>query len=186
MRNMKMIVARAASLLLGCWLLSLAACTDESESFIVTPGAHLARSVTGSGNISFTVTGIDMDLDKTTQPIVFFYDSRGYNSGGTTGGFQGDLCNYRLRYTSANGNLASNSSHGSRFISNQSYNVVLEWKTGNEGYVRSTINGKVFEKPGAVANAFTLGIGYPPATSLGWDGAVYTNIVWPKDSTETW
>jgi len=188
MRKNKLVIACATGLLFGGLVLALAACTDsdESESFTVTPGAYLRRAVTGSGSISFTVTGIDMDLDRTSEPIVYFYDSKGYNDRGTSGGFQGDLCNYRLRYYGTHGGLESNSNHGYRFSSSQSYHVLLEWKTGNGGYVRSMVNGVVFEKPGAVADSFILGIGYPPFMSTGrsWNGAVYKDIVWPKGSTE--
>lgn len=153
-------------------------------SFTVTPGSYERRNTSGDGKISFSVTGIDMDLDRDSQPIVCFYDSKGYGGGRSTGGFQGELRNYKLKYYGTHGQIESESYHGYRFKSDQTYTVVLEWKTGSDGYVRSTVNGAVFEKPGAVASSFTVGIGYPPAVRPGWDGAVYTNIVWPKGSTE--
>ena len=158
--------------------------TTGGSSFTVTQGASERRSVSGDGKISFTVTGIDMDLEKDKQPIVHFYDSKGYGAGRTTGGFQGELRNYKLKYYGTSGQIESESYHGTKFRSTESYNIVLEWKTGREGYVQSTINGNVFQKPGAVSEAFTLGIGYPPSGTVGWDNAVYTNIVWPKGSTE--
>jgi len=156
--------------------------TPEGGDTFTVAGNTLSRTVTGSGKISFTVKGIDMDLEKDKQPIVFFYDSKGYGGGRTTGGFQGELRNYKLKYYSSNGQIASESYHGSRFSSSQSYNIVLEWQTG-AGFVKSTIDGKEFSKPGGVSETFTLGIGYAP-TVPGWEGAVYTNIVWPKGSKE--
>jgi hypothetical protein len=154
------------------------------SSFTVTPGSYIRRSTSGDGKISLTLTGVDMDLDRDSQPLIYFYDAKGYGGGRTTGGFQGDLRNFKLKYYGTHGEIESESYHGSRFRSTESYNIVLEWKTGNDGYVRSTINGSVFEKPGAVGESFTVGIGYPPAVRPGWDGAVYTNIVWPKGSKE--
>jgi hypothetical protein len=151
----------------------------SSSSFTVTKGASQTRTVKGSGKISFTVVGIDMDLDKDKQPIVFFYDAKGYGSGRTTGGFQGELRNFKLKYYGTSGQIESESYHGTKFRSTESYNITLEWKTGNDGYVQSTINGSVFQRGGGVADTFTLGIGYPPGGVSGWDGAVYTNIKWP-------
>lgn len=177
-------VAMLSLVIGGCGDTTTSTSPSSSSSFTVTPGASLARNTTGDGKISFTVTGIDMDLDRDSQPIVFFYDSNGYGGGRTTGGFQGELRNYKLKYYGTHGEIESESYHGQRFRSTESYDIILEWKTGNEGYVRSTINGVPFEKPGAVADAFVVGVGYPPAVRPGWDGAVYTNIVWPKGSTE--
>jgi len=158
-----------------------------SGSYTVTPGSSVRRTVTGSGKISFTVVGVDMGLEEDKQPIVHFYDSKGYGGGRTTGGFQGELRNYKLKYYGADGELCSESyyvepkGNTPRWDGSTPRSVVLEWKTGNDGYVRSTVDGIPFEKPGPVSETFTLGIGYAP-TVPGWVGAVYTNVVWPKGS----
>jgi hypothetical protein len=192
-KNITVVPTLAAVLSVAVLALSIGGCGDattttspsgSSTTFTVTPGGYERRQVTGDGSISFSVKGIDMDLDRDKQPIVYFYDSKGYGHGRTTGGFQGELRNYKLKYYHQNGKIASETYHGYRFSSSQTYTVVLEWKTGANGYVRSTVDGKVFEKSGQVADTFTLGIGYPPPGTPGWDGAVYTNIVWPKGSTE--
>lgn len=156
----------------------------STTTFTVSPGDYLRRNTSGDGKMSFTVTGIDMDLDRDSQPIAYFYDSKGYGGGRSTGGFQGELRNYKLKYYGSHGQIESEDYHGQRFRSTETYNIVLEWKTGTEGYVRSSVNGVPFERPGAVSSSFTVGVGYPPAVRPGWDGAVYTNIVWPKGSTE--
>ena len=167
----------------GCGNVTDPTSGSTTSTFTVTPGAKIERSVSGSGKISFTVKGIDMDLDKDKQPIVFFYDSKGYGSGRATGGFNGEVRNYKLKYYGTNGKNASETRHGTQFKSDQSYDVVLEWQTGGAGYMKVTINGLALQKPGGVAENFTLGIGYSP-TVPGWDGAVYTKIVRPSGSTE--
>ena len=100
-----------------------------------------------------------------------------------TGGFQGELRNYKLKYYGSNGKIASESYHGVKFSSSQTYNVVLEWKTGGGGYVQSTVDGRPFMKVGSVSETFTLGIGNAP-TVPGFQGAVYTNIVWPAGAKD--
>lgn len=192
LRSVKIIPAFTAILSAALLTVAISGCGDatsttgssSTSSFTVTPGEYLRRSTSGDGKMSYSVTGIDMDLDRDSQPISYFYDSKGYGGGRSTGGFQGELRNYKLKYYGSHGEIESESYHGYRFRSDVVYNVVVEWKTGNDGYVRSTVDGKVFEKPGAVADSFTVGVGYPPAVRPGWDGAVYTNIVWPKGSSE--
>ncbi len=168
----------------GCGEVTDTTGSTSTTSFKVTPGDYMGRKVSGDGKISLTITGVDMDDQRDSQPLIYFYDGKGYGGGRTTGGFQGDLRNYKLKYYGSHGEIESESYHGTKFRSTETYNVVLEWKTGNDGFMRSTINGSVFEKPGAVADSFTVGIGYPPSVRPGWDGAVYTNIVWPKGENE--
>lgn len=158
-----------------------------TNSFTVEQGTHQAVYVTGPGKISFTVVGINMDLDKDAQPIIFFYDEKGYTGGkGASGGFNGDLRNFKLKYYDANGRIASESyyvepkGNTPRWDPSVARTVSLEW---GDGFVQSTIDGIPFNKPGLVPASFTVGIGYPPAIRAGWDGAVYTNIVWPAGST---
>jgi hypothetical protein len=124
-----------------------------------------------------------MDPERDSQPLIYFYDSKGYGGGRSTGGFQGDLRNYKLKYYGTHGQIESETYHHYDFDSTTSYNVVLEWKTGEDGFVKSTVNGQEFVGPGAVAESFTVGLGYAPS-GQSWDGAVYTNIVWPKGSKE--
>jgi len=159
------------------------------DSFTVTPGSYQRVKVTGPGKISFTVVGIDMDLDKDAWPIVYFYDSKGYTGGrGGSGGFNGELRSYKLKYYDASGKIASESyyvqpnGNTPRWSSRVARTVTLEW---GSGFVMSTVDGIPFRKPGSVPSTFTLGIGYPPAVRPGWDGAVYTNIVWPAGATKT-
>ena len=162
---------------------------DPSGDTFTVAGNHLSRTVTGSGKMSFTVVGVDMGLEEDKQPIVFFYDSKGYGGGRTTGGFQGELRNYKLKYYGSSGELCSESyyvqpkGNTPRWNGSVARNVILEWKTGSDGYVTSTVDGIPFSKPGGISETFTLGIGNAP-TVPGWQGAVYTNIVWPKGSKE--
>ena len=156
--------------------------------YTVTPGSYQRVKVTGPGKISFTVVGINMDLDKDAWPIVYFYDSKGYTGGkGGSGGFNGDLRSYKLKYYDASGVIASESYYVEpkgptpRWSSTMVRTVTLEW---GSGFVTSTVDGIPFRKPGSVSNTFILGIGYPPAVRPGWDGAVYTNIVWPAGSVK--
>jgi hypothetical protein len=191
MKNAMALPALAAVVSVAVLALSIGGCGDatttsptgSSSTFTVTPGAYQRRQVTGSGKMSFNVTGVSMGLEEDKQPIVHFYDKDGYGHGRSTGGFQGELRNYKLKYYDLTGNCVSESYHGYKFVRTQNYSVVLEWQTGKSGWVRSTIDGKEFSKPGGVSETFTLGIGYAP-TVPGWEGAVYTNIVWPKGSTE--
>jgi hypothetical protein len=157
------------------------------NGFTVTPGDFQAVQVTGPGKISFTVVGINMDLDKDAQPIIFFYDGKGYTGGkGGSGGFNGDLRNYKLKFYDANGVIASESyyvqpkGNTPRWDPSVARTVSLEW---GADYVQSTIDGIPFRKAGAVSNTIIVGIGYPPAIRVGWDRAVYTNIVWPAGAT---
>ena len=160
---------------------------SSGKSFTVTRGAYQAAEVTGPGKISFTVVGINMDLDKDAQPIIFFYDSKGYTGGkGGSGGFNGDLRNYKLKYYDSNGVIASESYYVEPRGNTPQWNpsvartVSLEW---GPDFVMSTIDGIPFRKPGSVSKKFIVGIGYPPSTRNGWDNAVYTKIVWPAGST---
>ncbi len=195
-KSLKSATILASALSIAVLTLAIGGCGDATttsatpdaagvngSSYAVSPGSYIRRSVSGDGKMSYTVTGIDMDLEKDNMPISYFYDSKGYGGGRTTGGFQGDLRNYKLKYYGSHGQIESEDYHGFVFRSSNSYNVVVEWKTGPEGYVRATVDGKVCDKPGAVSDSFTVGIGYPPAVRKGWDTAVYTNIVWPKGST---
>lgn len=157
-------------------------------SFTVTPGSYQRVQVTGPGKFSFTVVGINMDLDKDAWPIIFFYDGNGYTGGkGGSGGFNGDLRNYKLKFYDANGVIASESyyvqpkGNTPRWSSTVARNVTLEW---GSGFVESTVDGIPFRKNAAVSGTFTLGIGFPPSIRSGWDGAVYSNIVWPAGSTK--
>jgi len=156
------------------------------NSFTVAAGTHQAVAVTGPGKISFTVVGINMDLEKDSQPIIFFYDGMGYTGGkGGSGGFNGDLRNYKLKYYDANGKIASESYYvepkGStpRWDPNVARTVSLEW---GDGFLESTVDGIPFRKTGSMPSSFTVGIGFPPSIRQGWTGAVYTNIVWPAGS----
>jgi hypothetical protein len=156
--------------------------------FTVTPGAYQRVQVTGPGRISFTVVGIDMDLDKDAWPIVYFYDSKGYTGGkGGSGGFNGELRTYKLKFYDASGVIASESYYIEPKGNTPQWNpavartVSLEW---GADFVMSTVDGIPFRKPGSVPPTFTVGIGYPPAVRPGWDGAVYTNIVWPAGSSK--
>lgn len=199
-RTARRILALSASLLIaafalttsGCGKADLAAEPDDTsdgsqgivtQSFTATPGAYVRYQVTGAGKITFNVTGIDMDLESDKQPIVYFYDNKGYGSGRTTGGFQGELRNYKLKFYDTNGNIASESYHGYSFRSSETYQVTLEWATGSNGFVASTVNGQEFRKYASVADTFTLGIGWPPSGD-GWNGAVWTNVVWPTGATQ--
>jgi hypothetical protein len=158
------------------------------DTFTVSPGASQAVQVTGPGRLSFTVVGINMDLDKDAWPVIFFYDSKGYTGGkGGSGGFNGDLRNFKLKYYDANGVIASESYYVEPKGNTPRWNpavartVSLEW---GSDFVTSTIDGIPFRKPGSVAGTFIVGIGYPPSIRNGWDKAVYTNIVWPAGSTK--
>jgi len=191
-KSVKTIPALAALLSTALMTLAVSGCGDVNsptssssggDTFTVTSGASVRRTVTGDGKMSFSVTGIDMDLERDKLPIVYFYDDMGYGYGRTTGGFQGELRNYKLKYYGTSGQIESETYHHYTFRSTQTYNVVLEWKAGNDGFVRSTVDGQVFEAAGGVADSFTIGLGYPPLGSS-WDGAVYTKIVWPKNSKE--
>lgn len=159
----------------------------SANTFTVSPGAYQAAEVTGPGRISFTVVGIDMDLDKDAYPIIFFYDSKGYTGGkGGSGGFDGDLRNYKLKFYDSNGVIASESYYVEPKGNTPRWNpavartVSLEW---GSDFVTSTIDGIPFRKPGSVSQTFIVGIGYPPSIRKGWDNAVYTEIVWPAGST---
>lgn len=167
----------------GCGDVTTGSSDTSTATFTVTPGAYIRRTVTGSGKISFSIKGVDMGLEEDKQPLVHFYDDNGYGAGRKTGGFHGELRNYKLKYYDLTNRCVSESYHGYRFSSDVTYNVVLEWKTGGDGYVRSIVDGKAFEKPGQLPETFTLGIGYSPNVP-GWDNAVYTNVVWPAKSTE--
>lgn len=192
----------AAGVLIGVGLFLVAACgsVDNNNptgstgggtsggSFTATGGSYQRVKVTGPGKISFTVVGIDMDLDRDAQPIVYFYDDKGYTGGkGGSGGFNGELRNYKLKFYDAYGTIRSESYYiqpkGStpRWRSTEARNVTLEWGTD---FVESSVDGIPFRKSGAVADTFYLGIGWPPAVRNGWEGAVYSNIVWPKGSTK--
>ncbi len=170
---------------------------DKSESggggggggigFTVSPGDYQRVQVTGPGKISFTVVGVNMDLDKDAYPIVYFYDSKGYTGGkGGSGGFNGELRSYKLKFYDASGVIASESyyvepkGNTPRWSQTVARAVTLEW---GSGFVESTVDGIPFRKNASVASTFTVGIGYPPTVRPGWDGAVYTNIVWPAGST---
>ena len=174
--------ARAARLLIGATLF-IAACSSSSspdggDSLTVTPGASLQVNVTKPGKMSFTVKGIDMDPEKDSQPIVFFYDSKGYGGGRTTGGFQGDLRNYKLKVFDVNGELMGDESekYGYEWRPEDSVHVTIEW---NSTSLTATVGGTVAVKEGPISSTFTIGVGYPPSSRPGWDGAVYTDINWP-------
>lgn len=158
------------------------------ESFTVSPGSYQRVQVSAPGKISFTVVGINMDLDKDAWPIVYFYDSKGYTGGkGGSGGFNGELRSYKLKFYDANGVIASESyyvepkGNTPRWNATSARTVTLEW---GSGFLESTVDGIPFRKTASVAGTFTLGIGYPPTIRPGWDGAVYTNIVWPAGATK--
>ncbi len=174
---------RTARLLLGGTWLFLAACSsstgaDAGSSLTVTPGAFLRVKVNGSGRMSFTVKGIDMDLEKDSRPIVYFYDDKGYGGGRTTGGFQGDLRNYKLKVFDVNGALMGIESekYGYQWNAGDSVDVTIEWTSSS---ITARVGGKVAVKSGSIPSSFTIGVGYPPAARPGWDGAVYTDIDWP-------
>jgi hypothetical protein len=165
---------------------------DVTPSFTVSSsGAHLSRSVTGPGSISFNVKGISASdangLDN--HNIAFGYDSKGYyggsaNSDGSSGnGFEFELRNQKLKCFGTDGVLMGSEGkrYGVPWNPSLTYSVKIEWTATN---VILTVNGAVVEnKPGKVANAFTLGIGYPPKVREGFAGAVYTDIHWPTGST---
>ena len=178
-----MTVGRASRLLLGGAMLFIAACSSSSgadggDTLTVTPGASLEAQVTKPGKMSFTVKGIDMDPEKDSQPIVFFYDSKGYGGGRTTGGFQGDLRNYKLKVFDVNGELMGDESekYGYEWRPEDSVHVTIEW---NSTSLTATVGGTVAVKEGPIPSNFTIGVGYPPSSRPGWDGAVYTDINWP-------
>jgi len=163
--------------------------SGTANSFTVSPGAYQAAEVTGPGKISFTVVGINMDLDQDAWPIIFFYDSKGYTGGKGVkggGGFNGDLRNFKLKFYDSNGVIASESyyvepkGNTPRWEPAKARTVSLEW---GPDFVMSTIDGIPFRKAGSVSGTFIVGIGYPPSIRAGWDNAVYTNIVWPAGST---
>ena len=179
----KKMMGLAACLLIGGALLCLAACgnstgSDAANSLTVTPGAYLRVEVNGPGRMSFTVKGIDMNLAKDSQPIVYFYDDRGFGGGRSTGGFQGDLRNYKLKVFDANGHLMGNESekYGYPWRSGDSVAVTIEWTSSS---ITATVGGVVATKSGSIPNNFTIGVGYPPSARNGWDSAVYTDIRWP-------
>jgi hypothetical protein len=190
-----------AGVMLGSALFLIAACgsVDNNNptgstgggtsggSFTSTGGSYQRVQVTGPGKISFTVVGIDMDLDKDSQPIVYFYDDQGYTGGKGGRKFNGDLRNYKLKYYDDTGKCVSESYYiqpkGStpRWRSTEARNVTLEW---GDGFVESSVDGIPFRKAGVIPSTFYVGIGWPPAVRSGWEGAVFTNIVWPKNSTK--
>lgn len=128
-----------------------------------------------------------MDLDQDAWPIIFFYDSNGYTGGkGGSGGFNGDLRNFKLKFYDSKGVIASESYYVEPKGNTPQWNpavtrtVSLEW---GPDFVTSTVDGIPFRKAGSVSGTFIVGIGYPPSIRNGWDNAVYTNIVWPAGST---
>lgn len=174
----------ATHVLLGGALLMFAACSNSSsgpdggDSLSVSPGANLRVQVTKPGRLSFTVKGIDMDKDKDSQPIVYFYDGKGYGGGRSTGGFQGDLRNYKLKVFDVNGDLMGDESekYGYQWRTGDSVAVTIEWTTAA---ITARVGGTTAVKEGAIPSSFTIGIGYPPTSRNGWDGAVYSGIDWP-------
>ncbi len=179
----KKLMGQAACLLLGGSLLFLAACSDSTgsdsnNSLTVTPGGYLRVQVSGPGKMSFNVKGINMDLAKDNQPIVYFYDSKGFGGGRTTGGFQGDLRNYKLKVFDVNGELMGDESekYGYSWSSGDTVPVTIEWTSSS---ITARVGGKVAVKEGSIPNNFTIGVGYPPTARNGWDGAVYSDINWP-------
>jgi len=180
----KLMLGQATHALLVGALLVMAGCggsgtgADAGNSLTVTPGANLRVNVSGSGKMSFTVKGIDMDLAKDNQPIVYFYDSKGFGGGRTTGGFQGDLRNYKLKVFDVNGALmgVESEKYGYPWKSGDSVAVTIEW---NSSSITARVGGIVAVKNGSIPNNFTIGVGYPPSARNGWDGAVYTDITWP-------
>jgi hypothetical protein len=175
---------QAARLLLGGALLLFSACSDSGsgpdggDSLTVTPGANLRVQVTKPGKLSFTVQGIDMDKERDSQPIVHFYDDKGFGGGRTTGGFQGDLRNYKLKVFDVNGELMGDESekYGYQWHAGDSVPVTIEWTSSS---ITANVGGTVAVKNGPIPNTFTIGLGYPPSSRNGWDGAVYTDINWP-------
>jgi hypothetical protein len=181
----KRMLGQMARLFLGGALLLSAACSSSSSSgsdggdtLTVTPGANMDVKVTKPGKMSFNVKGINMDPEKDSQPIVFFYDGSGYGGGRTTGGFQGDLRNYKLKVFDVNGELMGDESekYGYEWKSADTVHVIVEW---NASSITTTVGGVVAVKSGTIPSTFTIGVGYPPSSRPGWDGAVYTDINWP-------
>ena len=165
-------------------MLSIAACSgsssgaDGGDTLTVTAGASMDVQATKPGKMSFNVKGIDMDTEKDSQPIVFFYDSKGYGGGRATGGFQGDLRNYKLKVFDVNGELMGDESekYGYQWNSAETVHVTVEW---NATSLTTTVGGVVAVKEGPIPSTFSIGVGYPPSSRPGWDGAVYTDINWP-------
>ncbi len=194
LKSVKTIPVLSAILSVGLLTLSIGGCGDATTgadsasggSFTVSPGAYQRRQVKGPGKMTFSIKGVDMDLESDKQPIVYFYDSHGYGGGRKTGGFHGELRNYKLKYYDLTDTCVSESYYvqpkGStpRWAKDMTRKVSIEW---GADFVETTVDGIPFRKPGQVATTFTLGIGYTP-TVPGWDNAVYTDIVWPKGSTE--
>jgi hypothetical protein len=156
---------------------------DTTASFTAVPRAYIRKQVTGPGKISFTVKGIDHD-EPDSRAIVYFYDAKGYTGGVGDYGFEGELRNLKVKWFDTNGNNISEAYHFVHFTPPQSYNIVLEW---GADFIKVMVDGVVVShKFGSVAGTFTLGIGWPPVYIRdrgGFNGAVYTNVVWPEGAT---
>lgn len=155
-----------------------------TESFTLQGTSYIRRQVTEPGQISFTIKGID-DGEPDNRAIVYFYDEQGYTGGVGGYGFEGELRNMKMKWYDIHGDNISENYHGVDFNEDQSYDIVLEWGTD---FIKCSIDGNVINHTyGTTASTFTLGIGYPPAGLRdrgGFDGATYTNVIWPAGSTE--
>ncbi len=153
-----------------------------TETFTLDGKNYLRRTITEPGQISFTVKGID-DEEPDSRAVVYFYDEQGYSGGYGTLGFEGELRNKKVKWYDIHGDNIAEDYHGVTFDEDQSYDVVLEWGTD---FIKCSINGNVVNHThGDTNSTFTLGIGYPPAGLRdrgGFQGAVYTNVVWPEGS----
>jgi hypothetical protein len=195
----KGILGLAGGLLLGGAVLATTGCGSSSStstspdpggsnsnsnvtaSFTANPGTHLAHTVTGPGQISLTVKGID-DGESDKRTIVFFYDAKGYSQGRGGLGFEGEVRNHKMKWYDSNGHNIAEDYHGVVFNPADTHTITLSWTAGGmslsiDGAVRGTWSG-------STTFPFTLGIGSAPNGPGGFAGAVYTNVTWPAGSTE--
>lgn len=193
----------AAGLLFGFSLLTLSACGSSGSApteppivddpgddpvnttpvFTADGGTFIRKRVTVPAKMTFKVTGVDGDDDRDMQPIVYFYDDRGFTGGRGGAGFNGDLRNQKLKVYDVNDDLMGfeGERYGYDWNSSDTVSVTIEW-TANS--VTAQVGDRWAVKNGPVANTFTIGVGLPPSARPGWTGLTFTDIVWPAGSID--
>lgn len=190
-------VGVAAGLLLGASVIGLSACGKSSSSptepdlpadqaqtanvttsFTATGRTFIRKQITIPATMSFKLTGVDMSEDVDMEPLVYFYDQRGFSGGRGGRGFNGDLRNQKLKVYDVHDDLMGHESerYGYEWRSRDTVPCTISWDAGG---VSINVGGATFRKNGAVANTFTVGIGVPPESRPGWTGITFTDIVWP-------
>jgi hypothetical protein len=149
-----------------------------TPGFTVAPGKLIEKRVSSPGRLEFDITGVPpVDAAAEKAHIAWGYEvGKSWTGGSGSGGAEFGLRLYKSKCYSLRAKFAGEQRYNFPWTKDKKVHVIIEW---TRSMVRTNVGGSITEIAGSYPAEWTVGIGWPPSSRPGVQGAVYTNVKWP-------